>query len=74
MVAGDTVAERWELVEDPTCDALVELVWPDCVEPELEAFSDLCCDWRALCSDWATAPRALAIARVSPATPGAEPW
>jgi hypothetical protein len=32
----------------------------------VEAWSDFCC--------WATAPRALAIARVSPATPGAELW
>jgi hypothetical protein len=40
----------------------------------LDACADCCCSWRAFRSESLTAPRAFSIDRVSPATPGAEPW
>jgi hypothetical protein len=39
-----------------------------------EACADFCSSWAALCSDRATAPCAFWMSRVSPSTPGAEPW
>jgi hypothetical protein len=40
----------------------------------LEAWADFSPSRLAFASDCATAPRAFSIARVRPATPGAEPW
>jgi hypothetical protein len=63
---GDEWPEGW-------VDAGAPLAGVPAVEG-LEAWADFSPSCLAFASDFATAPRACSIARLRPATPGAEPW
>jgi hypothetical protein len=82
-VGAVVVVEALDVADELAGEAVVEVV-VEAGEAVVEALAagavalDACADFSssclAFCWELATAPWALAIARVSPSTPGAEPW
>jgi hypothetical protein len=72
LAEGDAGLAALDLAApEPLCEPALEECWAFDELPR-EAAEPGCA--LASCWDCATAPRALVIARVRPATPGAEPW
>jgi hypothetical protein len=71
-VAAAVVLEAVDVADELAGKAVVEALAAGAVA--LDACADSASSCLAFCWALATAPWALAIARVSPSTPGAEPW